>query len=281
MAAGRGALGRGRTDGSLPSKDGSLVASPENEDASARRKAYAALHLATLAKRFRQLAAPRIADSSLERLARDVQGGAGDASTQRLLAARSASALAEVVAHLPEKLDADRCDCCVEGLVAALTHSADVWPDRASFCASRGEGVITSLCRSRRARQDDAQTARLRPEAARARRQRRHAARVPNAVRAICERLRRTSRTSRTNSNRASVWRFGRCGDGGGRAGRRRARGAAHGDIGWFNVDCFGLRPSRERGAAFCPRMSVSSRLPSFDAGAGHGRQPHAARSWL
>jgi hypothetical protein len=41
--------------------------------------------------------------------------------------------MAEVVAHLPEKLDADRCDCCVEGLVAALTHSADVWPDRASF----------------------------------------------------------------------------------------------------------------------------------------------------
>ena len=120
-------------DGSLPSKDGSLVAAPSDEDASSRRKAYAALHLATLAKRFRQLAAPRIADSSLERLARDVQGGDGDSSTQRLLAARSASAIAEVVAHLPEKLDADRCDCCVEGLVAALTHSADVWPDRASF----------------------------------------------------------------------------------------------------------------------------------------------------
>ena len=120
-------------DGSLPSKDGSLVAAPMDEDASSRRKAYAALHLATLAKRFRQLAAPRIADSSLERLARDVQGGDGSSTTKRLLAARSASAIAEVVAHLPEKLDADRCDCCVEGLVAALTHSADVWPDRASF----------------------------------------------------------------------------------------------------------------------------------------------------
>ena len=30
--------------------------------------------------------------------------------------------MAEVVAHLPEKLDADRCDCCVEGLVAALLY---------------------------------------------------------------------------------------------------------------------------------------------------------------
>ena len=83
-------------DGSLPSKDGSLVAAPSDEDASSRRRAFAALHLATLAKRFRQLAAPRIADSSLERLARDVQGGDGDSSTKRLLSARSASAMAEV-----------------------------------------------------------------------------------------------------------------------------------------------------------------------------------------
>ena len=125
-------------DGSEPSSDGSLVAAPFDANAAATRRAHAALHLATLAKRFRQLVAPRVADSSLDRLAGDLCGGnaggsAADAATLRLLQARSVAAVAEVVAHLPEKLDADRCDTCVEGLVEALTHDATVWPDRARF----------------------------------------------------------------------------------------------------------------------------------------------------
>ena len=78
--------------------------------------------------------------------------------------------------------------CCVEGLVAALTHSADVWPDRASFLR-RLKSTRRLVPRSPSASGRAPARLRLEAHAARARRHRRHAAR-PCAVRAICDALR-------------------------------------------------------------------------------------------
>ena len=53
--------------------------------------------------------------------------------------------MAEVVAHLPEKLMRTPTTCCVEGLVAALTHSARRLAGPRFVFTSRGEGLGTAF----------------------------------------------------------------------------------------------------------------------------------------
>ena len=90
-------------DGSLPSKDGSLVASPEDEDASSRRR--------KASRRSTWPRWPNGSGSSRRRASPTVLSKDWRATSKGVLAifdkrtpagAGSASAMAEVVAHLPE-----------------------------------------------------------------------------------------------------------------------------------------------------------------------------------
>ncbi|KAH8053627.1 hypothetical protein JL722_9473 [Aureococcus anophagefferens] len=191
-----------------------LRPAPATDDEAAARRSAFYYQVATLATRFREIAAPRCLDACYDQCVRDMacpaEARAGKkkrkradavAAARRLLSYRALGCVAAVVGHLGERLAGDRFDAALEPLSAALTYDAAVWaaPAFAAFVAA------PRRLRPRRSATPSATRAaprpRAPPHAPRARRRRAHAARAASRGRS---RTARTPRTSRTSSSRAS-----------------------------------------------------------------------------
>ena len=142
--------------------DAVLRPAPATDDEAAARRSAFYYQVATLAGRFREIAAPRCLDACYDQCVRDMacpadaragekkrkRADAVDAAARRLLSYRALGCVAAVVGHLGERLAGDRFDAALEPLSAALTYDAAVWaapPAFAAFVAAAAAPAAAAL----------------------------------------------------------------------------------------------------------------------------------------